>query len=298
MDDYTLPSLTESKNIWCMTLLKIITPCINDGFNSIFNEALKVCEDTNEPDKYLLTFQTFLSRIPKWNQTIIDNERDRIIERSKCSYIDEMISCVHIVHLKALTCIRTGKKQKQIDIDIPNLANFIHKVYINTARQLYNSVYLYEMDVPSLDKQRNLVEIDNIIKTSILDTVNSSIPIESILRSYLEKDEEEEEIEQNDVNSNDNVVENVPNVEPILDNKDMDTHDKPGDIIISDTSNEQLSDGTTHDVPTRGDPPNDDDMSSDSEYISIGENVELSLDDIITSDNKQEDLLAGMIEEL
>ena len=198
MDDYTLPSLTQSKNLWCMTLLNILTPCLSQGFKSICDEAQKVCRDSRDNDKYLLTFQTFLSRIPKWNQNIIDNEVSRIVEKSKCSYIEELISCVHIVHLKALTCIRVGKRQKQIDIDVPNLSQFIHKTYIRTARKLYNNVYLYEDDIPPLEVQRNSNEIENIIKASILETINESIPVESILRAYLEKGEEEEDILDNE----------------------------------------------------------------------------------------------------
>ena len=204
MDDYTLPSLTQSKNLWCMTLLNILTPCLSQGFRSICDEAQRVCKDSRDNDKYLLTFQTFLSRIPKWNQNIIDNEVSRITDKSKCSYIEELISCVHIVHLKALTCIRVGKRQKQIDIDVPNLAQFIHKTYIRAARKIYNNVYLYEDDIPPLEVQRNACEVENIIKTSILETVNESIPVESILRAYLEKGEEEEELDD-DVNE-----ENIP----------------------------------------------------------------------------------------
>ena len=47
-------------------------------------------------------------------------------------YLEDLITCVHIVQLKALTSIRVGQKQKQIDISIPKLEAFIHKIYIAT----------------------------------------------------------------------------------------------------------------------------------------------------------------------
>lgn len=276
MDDYTLPSLTQSKNLWCMTLLNMLTPSISHGFRSICEESQRVCRDSNDNDKYLLTLQTFLSRIPKWNQNIIDNEVSRIIENSKCSYIDELITCVHIVHLKALTCIRAGKRQKEIDIDIPNLSQFIHKTYIKCARKLYNNVYLYEDDIPPLEIQRNCSEIDMIIRTAILETINDSIPIESILRAYLEKDEEEEVLPddteiyeddlkgvvqneerpnvmvQNEERPNDDTSDKVTHTTMKTDNIDNYTTDEATSqrFVISDTSIAQKTDGTIYSVNT------------------------------------------------
>ena len=59
MDDYLISSLTESKNEWCARLVNTLTPEIIQGLKSIFNEAWKLCEDNDELDKYLMTFQTF-----------------------------------------------------------------------------------------------------------------------------------------------------------------------------------------------------------------------------------------------
>ena len=73
--------------------------------------------------------------------------RKRIEVVSGCKYLEDLITCVHIIQLKALTCIRVGLKQKKIDIDIPSIDKFIHKVYINVARKLYSNVYLFEQDL-------------------------------------------------------------------------------------------------------------------------------------------------------
>ena len=123
-----MSSLGESKNEWCARLVNILTPAVIDGLKSIFKEALELCEENDELDKYLMTFQTFLSRIPKWNDSIIGEERARIEAFTKCGYLEELITCVHVIQLKALTCVRVGQKQKKIDIDIPSADVFIHKV--------------------------------------------------------------------------------------------------------------------------------------------------------------------------
>ena len=126
-----MTSLNESKNEWCARLVNTLSPTIVQGLKSIFDEAWNLCITNDEEDKYLMTFQTFLSRVPKWNQTIIESERARITEMSGCSYLEELITCVHIIQLKSLSCVRVGQKQKKIDIDIPSVDMFIHKVYIN-----------------------------------------------------------------------------------------------------------------------------------------------------------------------
>jgi hypothetical protein len=142
MNDFDISSLHESKNEWCSRLLTIMTPLVIEGLKSIFDEAYKLCKDNDETDKYLMTFQNFLTRIPKWNPTIIENERKRICDRSGCGYLQDLVTCVHIIQLKLLTAIRAGNKQKKIDINIPKLDDFIHKTYIHVARKIYKNVYL------------------------------------------------------------------------------------------------------------------------------------------------------------
>jgi len=193
MDDFVVANLHESKNEWCGRLVSILTPLVIEGFRSIFNESWKLCVDNNEVNKYLMTFQNLLSRIPKWNSVIIEEERKRIIERSGCNYLEDLITCVHIIQLKVLTCIRVGNKQKKIDISIPKLDSFIHRLYIHSARKIYTNVYLFEKKISDLQTQKNNRELEIIIQESILTTIRESIPTEAIIRAYLDESMEEEE---------------------------------------------------------------------------------------------------------
>jgi hypothetical protein len=191
MDDFNVSSLHESKNEWGARLLTILTPLIIEGFKSIFDESLKICKENNEHDKYLMTFQNFITRIPKWNAAIIDVECSRIIEKSCCKYLEELVTCVHIIQLKLLTAMRSGQKQKKIDVNIPKLADFIHKAYINSARKLYKNVYLFELNIQPLQTQKNNRELEIIVQECVLNTVRESIPVESILRAYMDESVEE-----------------------------------------------------------------------------------------------------------
>ncbi len=195
MDDFNLSTLHESKSEWASRVLIILTPLMIEGFRSIFNEANKMCIQTEEPEKYLMTFQDLLLNIPKWSNAMVEAERKRIIERSGCAYLEDLVTCVHITQLKILTAMRVGTKQKKINIDVPNLDTFIHKAYINTVRKLYNNVYLYESAAP-LQVQKNHRELEIIIQEYILNTIRESIPVETILRAYMDETMEEEVTEE------------------------------------------------------------------------------------------------------
>ena len=81
MDDYSLASLTESKNEWCARLVNLLTQHVITGIDSIFSEAIKLCEENDESNKYLMTFQNLLSAIPTWNPRTIQNEKKELRKR-------------------------------------------------------------------------------------------------------------------------------------------------------------------------------------------------------------------------
>lgn len=193
MDDFVIANLHESRNEWCGRLVSLFTPLITEGIQSIFDESWRMCVENDEVGKYLMTFQNLISRIPTWNSVIIEEERKRIIERSGCNYLEDLITCVHIIQLKVLTCIRVGNKQKKIDISIPKLDHFIHKVYVNVARKLYMNVYLYEKNLTALQRQKNMRELELLIQECILVTIRESVPTEDIIRAYMDESEEHDE---------------------------------------------------------------------------------------------------------
>lgn len=196
MDDFTVSSLHESKNEWCARLLTVLTPCIISGFNAIFSEAWELCSKHDEEDKYLMTFQNLITQIPKWANATVDDEVKRILETSGCGYINDLITCVHIIHLKLLTSVRVGNQQKKIDLNIPKLNVFIHNCYIHSARKVYTNVYLFDKFSNSLQKQKNNRELEVIIQECILTTVRDSLPIEHILKNYIDETVEEDIVEE------------------------------------------------------------------------------------------------------
>lgn len=206
MDDFTPSSLHESQNEWSARLLTILTPHIIEGFRSVLEESVKLCNANDEMEKYLMTFQNFISRIPKWNLDLIQKETDRIIAKSGCDYLEDLITCVHVIQLKILTAVRVGQKAKKVDIDIMRVNDFVHKVYVNSARQMYKNVYLFDIHVPPLQQQKHNRELEIIVQECILNTIRDSIPVQTILKCYLDETSEEdihEEVREEDVTPED-----------------------------------------------------------------------------------------------
>lgn len=216
MDDFNISTLHESRNEWSARLISILTPLIIDGYKSILKEAITLCKENNEMDKYLMTFQNLISRVPKWNSLIIEKERNRIIEKSGCAYLEDLITCVHIIQLKILTVMRVGKKQKKIDITIPKLDEFIQKIYIHVARKLYKNAYLFDINVAPLQIQKHNRELEIIVQECILNTLRESVPVEAILKAYMDETVEEDVVEEIKEEIKEQLIENGGGKEEII----------------------------------------------------------------------------------
>ena len=277
MDDFTSNILNDSKNEWSILLINLITSHIIDGFRSIFNEAIQLCQTNDEPDKYLMTYQNLLSRIPNWNQNIIQVEKDRIIAKSKCSYLEDLITCVHIIQLKLLSCVRVGSENKKINIDIPDFTIFLHKIYINIARKLYSNIYLFEIDIPPLEQQRRNREFELLVQTSIMNTIRDNLPVENLLRQYID------ETQEVDVSKVETVVENKPlpesekeKVEPVDEikvyNEPVDEIKVCDELVGSDII--QIEDSSEKQNSIRFHP----DITKDD--LNIGEEIKINVEDL------------------
>jgi hypothetical protein len=245
MDDFNIGSLTESRNEYSSLFVIKLTPCLIQGITSIFNDACELCIENNEDEKYLMTFQNLLGRVIKWNQEIIHNETDRIIKETNCNYLEDLLTCVHVTQLKILTNVRVGTKQKKVTIDIPKLETFIHKCYIELARKIYKNVFLYDRSSVPLTMQKNMRELELITKECIFNVIRENMPIEEILKSYLDEGieelAEEEKTEVKEVQEvKDEIIEpdDKPQVKELEKSKDNDNH--KSQVIDIETAETEL----------------------------------------------------------
>lgn len=184
MEELNTPIFAQAKVEYTAQLVDMLYPHMFDGVKSIYDESKLLYGRKKMP--ILLIFRELLEKVPIWNSEIIDSECSRIVSNSSCDYIDDLITAVFISHTKILTSIGPNRSFQKINVTIPKTSTFVHKCYINTARELWKNPYLFNENVPGHEFQKNNKEIESIIQKCIENTIRNSLPIKDILKEHLE----------------------------------------------------------------------------------------------------------------
>ena len=176
--------LVDAKLEYTKQLTTIIIPFIFEGIKSIYTSTISMCRINNDKS-VLMRFQEQLSQIPRWNQDIIEEEYKRIINSSQCDWLDDLVTAVFLSHTKILTAIKSGKKQNKINLKIPKIDHFIHKCYIESAREFWKNPYIFSNKVSQSEYQRNISDGHRIIGNCIEETIRKLLPVKNILKEYL-----------------------------------------------------------------------------------------------------------------
>ena len=174
--------------------------CLN-AFMSYFLNLLDESKELDKDSKkLLLNFQNSLKSIPEWNYEKVQKETLRILKEINCDYFDDLLSAVFVAHTKVLSAIRLTTKQKKLQITVPKVEHFLHHTLIECARILWSNVYLYSPSGSSIERQKNLREIERLIQDGILQSIRSMLPVKNILKEYLKDDgdDEDEDEEKNE----------------------------------------------------------------------------------------------------
>ena len=225
----------QAKIEYTHQLVDTLKPSLYDGIKSIYDDA-KDLYKSNSSTSLLFIFRTLLEKIPEWNNELITNETDRIIECSKCDWLDELVTAVYISHTKILMSIGNNNSNK-INLTIPKLINFIHKCYINIAREIWKNPLLFSEDLSGYEYQKNMNVIENIICNCIENTIRISLPVKEILKEHLD--------------INENKSNGTSNESKLLNElKDLLLNSKKQDLIDKDTDDKDTDDKDTDDKDT------------------------------------------------
>lgn len=182
--------LVETKHEYTTHLTNILTPLVFEGIQSVYKQSLEVSKD----NEVLKIFQSFLKAIPKWNQLMIETETNRIINSSHSyGWLNDLIRATLKANLIVLMYNPTCKTQTKVDSKLyQNIktTEFIHRVYIECARELYNNPYLLYHNYPPIEIKRNQRDCMCIIKDCIKESLRKLLPVKHILKIYLGEDVE------------------------------------------------------------------------------------------------------------
>ena len=165
----------EAKAEYTRQLCIFVVPALETYFLDLLAET-KVNE--KNPQRVLWVFQDSLKQFPEWN---VD----------KVNYLEEILTAVFIAHTKVLSAIRLTSKQKKLQITIPKLDHFLHRTMSECARLLWSNAYLFAENGTSIDKQKNLRQVEQLLHEGILQSIRGMLPVKSILKEYLADDGDE-----------------------------------------------------------------------------------------------------------
>jgi hypothetical protein len=206
---------------------------------SIYTEALNV---SNSADNILKVFQSFLRKIPKWSQEMINQETERILKNSKsCDWLSNLVKATIKANMIILTFNPHLKLQNKIESSYYkniNLEDFIHKIYIECARELWNNPYLMYHQYSPIELKRNQRDTINLVKDAIREAIRRLLPLKELLEIYLD-----DELEQNDLPDFDRNITEIGerNIKKLI-NKDLKEEEvdyKSFPIIINDKTSEE-----------------------------------------------------------
>jgi len=191
MDAPEISVYGEAKGEYTRQLCVFLIPCLESYFLELLEEGKA---QSPAPSKHLWQFQNLLQSIPDWNQDKVIRETERIQKDCKCDYLEELLTAVFIAHTKVLSAIRLTTKQKKLQITIPKIDHFLHRVLSDCARSLWTNAYLFA-ESNSIEKQKNLRHVSALIQEAILQAIRGLLPVKSILREYLHEDDEDEGVD-------------------------------------------------------------------------------------------------------
>ena len=175
--------LTTIKKEYQEQLNNILTPHIYSGIKQLYKDVKDSCKKRREKN-IMSQFQQQMKYIPQWNIDMINREAQRIIQKSQCEYLQDLVAAVFLSNTKILSATST---EKNIDVNVPTVPNFIHSIYQEVARSLYSHPDLIrDYDIDRWEETQNYREVINIITTAIDDTIRKHLPFKNILTNYLD----------------------------------------------------------------------------------------------------------------
>uniref|UniRef100_A0A6C0AMV8 Uncharacterized protein n=1 Tax=viral metagenome TaxID=1070528 RepID=A0A6C0AMV8_9ZZZZ len=192
IQDSSAAIYSEAKSEYTKQLVYNFQPALLRFFLDRFTEVKQSPLVTSRAKSALSEFQESMSQIPEWNLDKVRTETTTLLQSIQCDYIEELITAVFIAHTKILSAIRLhSKPRRKINITVPKPDHFMHRTMSECSRLLWSNVYLFSDSVPSLERQKNMNDVNRFLEEGILQAIRNLLPVKSILRDSLQEDEDD-----------------------------------------------------------------------------------------------------------
>ena len=271
--------ILDVKEEYINQFINVTKDRFKEGYQSIYDNV----KDNNKVSKLILKeFQDKLKLVPLWSEKIIEDEYNRIKIVSKCDYLGELIESLFLSYSQMFQIV--NKKNFQSPIKIPSHHYVIHNCYIEIARELWKRPQLFYHKYDTKKIQEMNIELNNLIKESIIKSIKNLLPFKDLLDKIKNTDDESKVDTQNDEEYDEDKDEDDDDDdkddEEYDDDEDEDDDDNEDDDDEDDDDNEDddNKDDDNEDNEDNEDNDNEDnniEIQDDYEFINVNENDEI-----------------------
>ena len=194
--------VVEARHEYTKTLRNVTKGVVLENMSNLLKES----QEEAEKNDALAIFQRRLKNVPHWSSAYVDNEVNKV--RKNCPWLVELLTAVIITSVKILTSVKVSNTKKKIQIKTPQAEKFLHQVYIEFARALFEHIKKRK-EIP------NDTEMDHHFDQALDSVIQDNLPIQNILQMYVgdndsdeESDDESEQADEEDNEDEDNEEDN------------------------------------------------------------------------------------------
>jgi len=195
IQDTSAAIYSEAKSEYTKQLVFNFQPVLLRFFLDRYTEAKASQNVVTKTKSSLGEFQESLTQIPEWNLDKVQRETTILLQNIHCDYVEDLITAVFIAHTKILSAIRLNAKPRQkIRITVPKPDHFMHRCLSESSRLLWSNIYLFNDSATSLERQKNMNDVNRLLEEGIVQAIRNLLPVKSILRDSLQEDDDDVQI--------------------------------------------------------------------------------------------------------
>ena len=141
--------------------------------------------DKKRRPQALKHLQDVLAKVAGWNAMRVAAETAAVVSNEDAEYLPKLLTALLTVEIKLLVVDEAAGSfdAKDVTVRVPALEAFVHQCFVESARQLWKNIALFDPTLSKLEQQKNFVTCDAIVSKAIRDAVRKSLPIKDIIRN-------------------------------------------------------------------------------------------------------------------
>jgi len=175
----SVPFATE---IYLNLLSDVLAPCVFQGIQSIYDAA--VAHKARCSGDVLRLFQDLLKNVvPSWSKETLEGEVTRIKQSTRMG--QRLPKLFRAVCEGYTICCAHGRFNLE-DPENVLFSSYVHRVYVQVAREFYQNPYLYQHNVSPRELKENQRTAVRCIREAIKGAVIFVLPVDKMLDLFIE----------------------------------------------------------------------------------------------------------------